>query len=279
MRIIDSHQHFWDLARGYYNWLSPDLTPLYRNFAPGDLAPILKTQSVEQTLLVQAADSVAETEFMLSLAKQHDFIGGVIGWLDMASEEAVATIRQLSENEKFKGIRPMLQDLSDEQWILKPELDPCFKILVELDLVFEALVLPKHLPHLKTLLARYPSLRVVIDHAAKPHISEGFSSEINKQWQRDIADLSILPNVFCKLSGLITEAQPGATFEHLQPFMQHLLVNFGAQKLAWGSDWPVLNLASDYASWKAIVARFVSSLTIEEQQAIWADTAKSIYDI
>ena len=197
IRIIDSHQHVWQLSRGDYGWLTPELKPLYRDFLPRDIEPIFKELRIDGSILVQAAPTLAETEFLLDLAAQHDFIFGVVGWVDMESLSAPACIEKLAENPYFLGIRPMIQDISDIHWMLKKEITPSLKMLEDLNLTFDALVLPPHLPNLIQLLGNYPHLKVVIDHGAKPFIKNA----ILQPWVTEMKMLSDFPNVFCKLSG------------------------------------------------------------------------------
>ncbi|MEP4889921.1 MAG: amidohydrolase family protein [Aliiglaciecola sp.] len=270
---IDSHQHFWKRELGHYNWLTEDLGAIYRDFLPEDLLPELKKSGIDKTVLIQAAPDMVETKYMLSLAQNADFIAGVVGWVDMQHEDAPYHIVRLSKNPLFKGIRPMIQDIVDDDWMLKPELNPAFEALMKLNLSFDALVKPRHLKQLLTLVDRYPKLKIAIDHAAKPNIAEAQFA----QWAEDIKALSKRPNVYCKLSGLVTEAGNNPNFDVLVPYMQHLLECFGASRLMWGSDWPVLNLATDYTQWVALTEAFLDSLTSEQQEQIWSKTASKFY--
>ncbi|MGL6159005.1 amidohydrolase family protein [Microbulbifer sp.] len=273
MLRIDAHQHFWQLSRGDYDWLGPELEVLYRDYLPAQLQPLLAAAGVSKTVLVQAAESVEETEFMLRLADDTDFIAGVVGWVDMESEDAVSTLDRLARHSAFKGIRPMIQDIADTRWMLKPELEPVFTALIERGLTFDALVTPRHLEPLLVLLRRYPDLKVVIDHGAKPEIATGRTTE----WAGDIARIASETSACCKLSGLMTEAGDNPGFEILMPCMEHLLACFGAHRLMWGSDWPVLELAGNYPQWRAFAERFVAPLTEVQQQAIWAGNAERFY--
>ena len=270
---VDSHQHFWQVSRGDYRWLTPELEALYRDFLPADLAPLLQANGVDKTVLVQAADSEAETHFMLELAEQNDFIAGVVGWVDMAANNAAERIQALAENPYFKGIRPMIQDIADPDWMLKPELDSAFQALIDNDLSFDALVLPQHLANLLTLLQRYPNLRTVVDHGAKPNIASGDTAK----WRTDIAAIAEHTGAFCKLSGLVTEAGERADKEQLQPYVDHLCNCFGSNHLLWGSDWPVVNLSMDYASWHALTSELLAPLTDTEKQQILGGNATRFY--
>lgn len=273
MKRVDSHQHFWQLSRGDYDWLTPELDILYRDCLPTELSPLLAESQVNQTILVQAAATTAETEFMLQLAAENDFVAGVVGWVDMTSDNAVSDIEKFSQNPYFKGIRPMLQDIDDVNWVLQPKLAPIFELLIAKNLTFDALVLPKHLDALYQLLTRYPALNVVIDHGAKPNISDGS----NPEWFEKIALIAAQTSAVCKLSGLVTEAGNNPQLAQLQPYMAHLLQCFGPTRLMWGSDWPVLDLSSNYKSWLEQAEDFFKPLTCSEQQSIWAGTATNFY--
>ncbi|GGF06843.1 amidohydrolase family protein [Stappia taiwanensis] len=270
---IDSHHHLWSLTRGDYGWMSPELGPIYRDFAPVDLAPHLRAAGIERTVVVQAADTVAETEYLLDLAEATDWIAGVVGWIDMEAPDAVATLTRLAARPLFKGIRPMIQDLADDDWILRPALDPAFDALIELGLSFDALVLPRHLPQLSARLERHPQLACVIDHAAKPALASGDLS----QWRADMTRLARETRCSCKLSGLLTEAGDHPELATVQPAAEHVLREFGPDRVMFGSDWPVLNLAADYAGWAAMVDTLLAPLSPEDRARVWGGTARAFY--
>jgi L-fuconolactonase len=270
---FDSHQHCWRLSRGDYSWMSPQLKPIYRDFMPADLQPLLAAHGVQQTVIVQAAATVAETGFMLQLADQHRWIAGVAGWVDMESPEAIGTLERLREHPKFRGIRPMIQDIADPGWMLKPRLTPVFNWLEKHHMTFDALVKPVHLKNLDTLLRRHGGLRTVIDHGGKPDIrNNSFDG-----WARDMEALAKSTGALCKLSGLLTEAAPGAGYKELAPYINHLLECFGPARLMWGSDWPVLNLTSNYAHWISICEQALSGFTAVDRNKVWQDNAVSFY--
>lgn len=273
---IDSHQHFWKLQRGDYDWLTPELATLYRDFQPAELEPMLKAANVQRTILVQAATTVAETEYLLRLAEQHSFIAGVVGWVDMDDPAtALNDLNRLQTNPYLLGIRPMIQDIADPDWMLSDSLTPIFERLIELNLRFDALVLPAHLENLRTLLHRHPQLQCVIDHAAKPAIADA----IWQPWADDMAALARETNCYCKFSGLLTEAGARTADDALQPYTAHLLACFGAQRLMWGSDWPVLTLAGDYEAWLQQSERLLQQLPELELAAIYGDTAAEFYGL
>lgn len=270
---IDSHQHFWRLSRGDYAWMSPELRPIHRDFLPDHLRLILASHNVEKTILVQAAATVEETEFMLSLADTTPWIAGVVGWVDMESPSAIQTLGRLREHPKLKGIRPMIQDIADPDWMLKPELTRVFNWLEQHRLTFDALVKPAHLKNLGALLRRHEGLRTVIDHGGKPEILH----DRFEGWAEDMEFLAANTGALCKLSGLLTEAPPGSGYEELSPYMNHLLRCFTPARLMWGSDWPVLNLASSYSGWVTICQHALSKLSASDQQAVWRDNAAAFY--
>lgn len=273
--IVDAHQHFWQLSRGDYRWMTPDLQAIYRDFMPADLVGMARDLGVRRSVLVQAADSVAETRFLLELAAAEPFIAGVVGWVDMAGD--LGALRALAQHDKLLGIRPMIQDIEDPQWMLRAELAPCFELLLELGQRFDALVKPWHLGPLLELCRRYPELPIVIDHGAKPQIAAGGDMEA---WKRGLEDLvAARPDLYCKLSGLWTEAAPGAEAESLRPYMDALAEVFGPTRLMWGSDWPVLLLNGDYASWLGLVQDWVSGFAETARQDIMANNALTFYGI
>ncbi|MFN3238369.1 MAG: amidohydrolase family protein [Pseudomonadales bacterium] len=273
--FVDCHQHFWQLSRGDYAWLTSDLTTLYRDFLPEDLRPLIASNNVHKTIVVQAAPTDAETDFLLELAAATNFIAGVVGWVDMTAANAPERIKSLAQNPWFKGIRPMLQDIEDVNWMLRPELAPAFETLQKLDLSFDALVMPRHLENLLVLLQRYPGLRCVINHGAKPDIS----SDAWQPWAQQMSAIARETGAHCKLSGLLTEAGDDASAESLQPYMAHLLDVFGAARLMWGSDWPVLNLAGDYQTWINMAQEFLRDAAPAHEAEIMAGNATNFYRI
>jgi L-fuconolactonase len=272
---LDAHQHFWAIDRGDYGWLTPDLGPIYRDFLPPDLAPILDRHEIEGTLLVQAAPTVEETHFLLSLARANPFIKGVVGWVDFESDNAEAQLDVLARDPNLLGIRPMIQDIAQVDWMLRPEFAPIYHAIIRNDLVFDALTLPQHLKTLYALALHQPDLRIVIDHGSKPHIA---SDEIT-EWAKDMRALASLDNVSCKLSGLVTEASADWSEADLKPYVDHLLDTFGPQRLIWGSDWPVCTLAASYDRWVHTCQSLLAHLSPDDRAAIFGGTAQKIYQI
>ena len=234
---VDAHQHFWRRDRGDYTWLTPELAPIYRDYLPADLQPQLAAAGVTRTILVQAAATVAETRFMLELAREHDFIAGIVGWVDFESADAPKIIAELSRDAALVGLRPMIQDIPDTEWMLREQLEPAFEAMIDHGLVFDALVKPPHIPALLELAGRYPELAMVLDHGAKPPIPAGDVSA----WKRGVNQLARETHMVCKLSGLVTEACSSDPVV-LAECVNHLLESFGPARLMWGSDWPVCEL-------------------------------------
>jgi L-fuconolactonase len=273
---VDAHQHFWRLARGDYGWLTADAFPtLYRDFGPRDLAPLLAAAGVEKTVLVQAAPTPAETTFLLELATTTPFVAGVVGWTDFEAPRAALAIEAMAANPKLLGLRPMLQDLEDDAWICRPQVAPALDALEDTGLRFDALVKPRHLPHLARLLAERPALRVVIDHGAKPDIASGNLAE----WSAAIQAVARDSSAVCKLSGLVTEAAPGWREADLRPYSDVLLEAFGPSRLMWGSDWPVVNHAGGYAVWRGAAEALTEKCDADGRDAIFGGTAQRFYGI
>ena len=271
---IDAHQHFWRRDRGDYDWLTPDLAPIYRDYLPADLKPQLAAAGIEQTIVVQAAATVAETRFLLKLARDHDFIAGVVGWADFESLDTPDVITDLAGNPKLVGLRPMIQDIPDTQWMLRRDLAPAFEAMITHGLVFDALVKPPHIPALLELASRFPGLHMVLDHGAKPAIATGDVRE----WKREVAALASDTPMVCKLSGLVTEAG-SARPELLRECVDHLLECFGPGRLLWGSDWPVCELVCSYADWRTSSDQLLSSLAGAQRELIYSGNAKATYGI
>ena len=271
--IIDAHQHFWQLSRDDYGWLTPDLEPLFRDFMPDDLAPHLRQHGIEGTILVQAAPTLAETEFLLDMADKTPFVFGVVGWTDLAAKSAASDIARLAKHPKLVGLRPMIQDIADDDWMLRPDLTPAFEAMIACDLTFDALVLPRHLSQLRQLLFRHPKLRTVIDHGAKPDISGRQFDD----WANDIAVIAKESGAYCKLSGLLTEAGKDWTINDVAPYFAHLLEHFGSERLVWGSDWPVLTMAASYETWLDMTVTLIPDE--RARQAILGSNAVELYRV
>lgn len=273
---IDAHHHVWSLARGDYGWLTPELAPIHRDYSLADAGSLFDQANVSASVLVQAAPTVAETRFLLDVAKRSDgFVKGVVGWVDLGAADAIPTLTRLARDPLLKGIRPMLQDIPDPAWILRAEVGRTLAALPRLGLRFDALVRPGELPALLTMIDRHPDLAVVVDHGAKPDIRSG----AREPWARLMRAVAANPRVRCKVSGLVTEAGPGWTIDVLRPYFDFLVEVFGPQRLMWGSDWPVVNLAGTYQSWYAATVALTATWSAEDRAALMGGTARRFYGL
>ena len=274
MMRVDAHQHFWRLDDRDGAWPPASLTAIYRDFLPPDLTGALARHAIGQTVLVQSLPTEADTHFMLSLADQNSFIGAVVGWTDLKASDAPQRIAALAAHPTLRGLRPMLQEL-DDNWIADPALAPAVQAMCAHQLTLDALVLPRQLPALLVFAERFPELPIVIDHGAKPLIAAG---DI-EPWRADMLRLAALPQVYCKVSGLVTEARADWNIDHLRPYVDTIVDAFGAQRVMWGSDWPVLDLAADYDRWQAVSAALLATRSDAERQAIFGATATAFYKL
>lgn len=268
---VDAHHHVWRLERGDYRWLTPDL-PIHRDYGLNDLRPLLGDMTA--TVLVQAAPTDAETRFLLQVARgSGGLVRGVVGWADLAAADAPARVAALMDDRLLKGLRPMLQDLPDKEWILRPEVQPALAEIAAQGLVFDALIRPPQLPVVLELARRHPTLRIVIDHAAKPDIAGGGL----QPWAADIGRVAHETQAVCKLSGLVTEAAPEWRLADLQPYVEHMLDVFGPRRLMWGCDWPVVELAGGYARWRDATPHLLGHLPDAARDAVLGGTAARVY--
>ncbi len=275
---VDAHHHVWRLSRGDYGWLkpTPELLPIHRDFMLRELRPMLRSANVGATVLVQAAPTLAETSFLLEVAKASGgLVRGVVGWADLAAAGAVATLGTLAAEPLLKGVRPMLQDLPDPAWITRTDVQPALAALPALGLRFDALVKPREIKPLLATLERHPDLAVVIDHCAKPDIARGAW----QPWAEDLAAIARETSAHCKLSGLVTEAGRGWSVEALRRYVAHVLECFGSERVIWGSDWPVVTLAASYAEWVEAGDELLAGLTQSERDAIYGGNARRFYGL
>jgi L-fuconolactonase len=271
--IVDAHFHCWQLARADYGWLTPALAPIYRDVAVADWRAQAAPCGVLAGVLVQAAPTEAETEFLLAQAGHEAAVLGVVGWVDLLATDAPERIARLAARPKLKALRPMLHDLPDPEWMLQPALAPALRAMVENGLAFDALVRPVHLAALLQLCLRHPDLRVVVDHAAKPDIAAASW----QPWADAMARIANQSQAVCKLSGLLTEAGAGPAPQSTRRWAQHVLACFGTERVMWGSDWPVLELAATYATWWGESQAMLAGLGAAGRAAVLGDTARRIY--
>jgi L-fuconolactonase len=271
--LIDAHQHFWRIGENDCAWPTPELSAIHRDFGPKDLKAVGASVGLSGSVLVQSQASDRDTDWLLELAAAEPLVLAVVGWTDLATPDAPSRIVALARRPKLRGLRPMLQNLADDAWILRPALAPAIEAMINHGLGFDALVPPRHLPYLLTFAQRWPDLPIVIDHAAKPAIAAGALDP----WRADIAALAREANVFCKLSGLLTEAAPGQSPAALAPYVSHLVQTFGPTRLMWGSDWPVLDLAGDYAAWRMLAQDLSGLSSLADLTALFGETARRFY--
>ena len=275
---IDAHHHFWNPARGDYGWMPEDNAKLFRAYGPADLAPFLTAAGITHTVLVQAAPSIEESEYMLGIADATPHVTAVTGWVDFENPAHGHHLERLAAHPKFRGVRPMIQDIPDDNWMLRDDIRWAFEAVTALELRFEALGMPRHIENFITLFGRHPGMKVVIDHCMKPdianHSSGGFDS-----WADGMARLAGKTSAFCKLSGVITEATSSWTVDDLRPYVDHVISVFGADRVMWGSDWPVCRLAGEYADWHSAAQALTAGLGDSEKAAIYGQTANRFYDL
>jgi len=266
--VIDAHVHLWRLGRNACAWPTPDLAPIYRDFTLDDLRGITRSTGVERVILVQSQEDAADTSWLLANAN-NPLIAAVVGWVDFSRADAAERIAALAANPALRGLRPMVQDRQDN-WYDAAELEPAFAAMCAHVLVLDALIRPRHLKSLHRLAERHSDLAIVIDHGAKPDFRDLVS------WGDQVSKIARLPNVSCKLSGLLTELPIRAPAEAIEPAFDALWNAFGAERLVWGSDWPVLRLGGNYAAWLEQAQRLVPSA---HRQAVFDSNARRIYGI
>jgi L-fuconolactonase len=272
--IVDSHQHFWQVGRFDYPWMSSDVETLYRDYLPSQLEPILVANGVAKTVLVQASNSVDESLWLLTLADEHPFIAGVVGWANLMDPDVESQLKKLAAHPKFKGIRHLVESEPADDWLTQPSVLQGLRQLADHDLSYDLLVHTRHLPHARIVAERYPDLRLVIDHMAKPPIGRGEF----KEWSEQISPLASFENVFCKLSGLVTEAN-WTTWQtgDLRPYVDYVLEFFGPERLMFGSDHPVCLLASSYERVLESFLEILQNLNDEQRNRIFALNAINFY--
>ncbi len=267
--MIDTHVHLWRIGANGHSWPTPDLDAIHRDFLMDDWRALPGAAAVEGVVLVQSQPDARDTEWLLEVASREPQVLTVTGWVDVDAPDAVATVERLSRAPKLHALRPMVQDLAAD-WYDAPARDPMWAAMARAGLVLEALVRPRHLASLARLARRHPALTIVIDHGAKPVLGDLTA------WHKDMAALAALPQVRCKLSGLLTERGASDPPEAIAPAAAALVALFAPDRLMWGSDWPVLALAGDYAGWQAQALALVPA---EHHAAVFGGTARATYGI
>jgi L-fuconolactonase len=271
---IDAHHHLWRYRSDEFPWIDEDMTALRRDFLPEDLLASMRAAGVEGAVVVQARQALAETDWLLDLADRHAWMRGVVGWAPLASDEFPAVLDRLVMHGKLKGLRHVIQDEPDEQYILSDAFNRGVSRLRGTALVYDILIYERHLPQTITFVDRHPGQVFVLDHVAKPLIRLGE----REPWATHLRELARRENVFCKISGMVTEADPARwTPAGLQPYWEIALEAFGPQRLLAGSDWPVCELACSYTRWFELVRQWTEPLSVAEREGILGGNAIRAY--
>ena len=273
---IDAHQHFWKYSATEFGWIDDNMSVLKKDFLPEDLQPFLQRQGLEASIAVQARQSPEETRWLLELARQHGFIAGVVGWVDLRSYNLEEQLRSLSQNPKLVGLRHVLQDEADDRFMLREDFLRGIDTLKSFNLAYDILIFSRHLPVTCEFVESFPEQRFVVDHIAKPDIKGGRI----KEWQQGIQRLAAFPNVCCKVSGMVTEADRMKwQYEDFVPFLDIVFAAFGTKRIMFGSDWPVCTVAAGYDKVAALFARYIDSLALDagQVQALWGGNAENFY--
>lgn len=271
---VDSHQHFWIYSPGEYGWIDDSMAALRRDFLPNHLQPELESCGIHGSIAVQARQSLEETRWLLELAESSKWILGVVGWVDLRSPEVQSQLKALTRNPKLVGVRHIVQSEPDDRFLLQPDFLRGISALEEFDLAYDILIYTKHLPVAAEFVQRFPRQRFVLDHLAKPPIKSG---DIDF-WAQGIRRLAEFPNLFCKLSGLVTEAdwqqwEP----EQIVPFLDVAFEAFGPDRLMVGSDWPVCLVASSYARWAEVVKTYLLGRKPEYRDSVLGGNAQRFW--
>ncbi len=275
--LIDAHHHFWDTERANYPWMTDEVAPIRRPFGPQDLRPLLQRCNVAGTVLVQARSDLEETEWFLDIAEDVDFVWGVVGWVDLAAPgvgDELSALQERGDGRALVGVRHQAHDEPDERWLVRPEVLRGLAAVGDAGLAYDLLVRTRELPAAVDAARSLPDVRFVVDHLAKPPIATGET----EAWARAMAPLAELDNVYCKLSGMITEADWRAwTPEHLRPYVDRVLHMFGSERVMFGSDWPVCLLAGSYEEGLAALDACLGELDAATRDKIFRRNAQAFY--
>jgi L-fuconolactonase len=272
---IDAHQHFWNYDPDIHGWMTNEMALIKTDFQPGDLYPHLIAHGIDGTVLVQVDQSDQETDYLLNIAEKHEFVKGVVGWVDLSSEHIDLKLREYSKKYKLKGFRHILQ--SDEpSFMLRPDFLRGIAALKEFDFTYDILIYPQHLDAALDLVQRFPSHRLVIDHLAKPDIKHNQKAS----WERGIRKIAAYQNVYCKISGMVTEADWN-TWEQdeFKPYMDVVVDCFGVQRVMYGSDWPMCRVTATYDQVMNIAQDYFSSFSREDQDLFFGGNAIKFYKL
>jgi L-fuconolactonase len=272
---IDSHQHFWKYNSEDYPWIKDAHAVIKRDFLLEDLFPLLKSANLNGCVAVQAMQQLSETDFLLQLAESDSSIVGVVGWVPFCDANVEAHIERYAENSKTVGFRHIIQDEPDDQFMLRSDFNDGIRLLTRYSLCYDLLIFERHLPQSFAFVDKHPELSIIVDHIAKPRIRK---NEFDHSWAKNIRLLAERDHVCCKLSGLVTEVRDAEwDAELLQPYFNTVLEAFGANRVLFGSDWPVCLLRSEYDQWLQVVTSMIAPLTDTEQSAIMGENASRIY--
>ncbi len=275
MEKVDAHQHFWKFDPLRDNWITEEMEAIRHDFLPHDLKPLLDANGVHSCIAVQADQSENETNFLLSLAAENKFIKGVVGWIDLCADTIHERLEHYSQFPKLKGFRHILQ-AEPIEFILKPEFQRGISALQVYGFTYDILIYPEHLGVTPELIRGGNEQKFILDHLAKPNIKNGTSAT----WAADLKKLASHKNVFCKLSGMVTEADHRTwTKEDIYPYMDKVLEFFGPERLLFGSDWPVCRLAASYGQVCDLMNGYLGKLTLHEQELIWGKNAALFYKL
>lgn len=281
--LIDTHQHLWVMSERAYSWISPEFGPLYDDFTPERLAPEIAESGVTGSVLVQAADTYEDTFYMLDIAARYPLIQGLVGWIPFdRTDEACAALEVFTKNKYFKGVRNLTHDYSnpkygsDDQWILRPEVLETLALVERAGLALDYVAInAAHIENVPVLAEKFPALKIVIDHFAKPDIA----NKVMEPWASLMAKAAESPNVYAKLSGLNTASSANWTYADWQPYVDHIISVYGADRVMMGGDWPVAILAGTYTSvWKAQVD-VIAKYSQDQQEWLRSATAKKFYNL
>ena len=273
---IDSHQHFWHYTEEEYGWISDEMSNLRQSFLPKDLAPLLGLLEFEGAIAVQARQSLEETEFLLKLAEQNSIIKGVVGWLDLCSADVLSQLEKYAGNPYLKGIRHIVQDEPDDQFMLRTDFKRGIGLLKEFGLTYDLLVYPKQLPAAIELVKQFPDQPFVLDHIGKPDIKNG----VMNPWKQDIQQLALFENVSCKISGMVTEADLlNWKTSDFKPYLDVVFEAFGTDRIMIGSDWPVCTASRDYKTVMEIVLQYLESYSPKDQEKVLGNNCLTFYGV
>jgi L-fuconolactonase len=273
---IDAHHHLWRYRKEEYGWIGPGMEALARDFLPRDLQEEMRVCGIDGSVAVQASHTMEETEWLLKLAAQSDFIRGVVGWAPIASMEFPGVLERWRGNSLLKGLRHIIQDELDEQFINRKDFNDGIAALAGSNLIYDILIYERHLPAAIQFVDRHPNQIFVLDHIAKPRIKD----RMLEPWRRKVLELARRANVFCKLSGMVTEANwANWSKADLQPYTDAVLEAFGPSRLMVGSDWPVCLLACTYRKWFQVLGEFLKELSGSEQESIFGGVAIEVYSL